>query len=244
MTYHLRLTAARHALGLERPEELTRVADQLLDQGVYTPLAELVLARNPGWLNSGELFRRTLRQLGVEPLGEQAAAEFLVRHYLWRIAEKCVPPLNGLWLFMEEFYEPLLLRGESPGILAPRLSALVSEYRAHECELTMMEEGFVAAEEGNRRTDKRGTSIRKIVDAWMVQQCLPALDPSWLAWNDGTVAKLARTIRAERAFDLLPVLGDALEEAGCTGRDVLDHCRLHGDHSSNCWVIDWLLRAR
>src|SRR5262249_22135190 len=40
-----------------------------------------------------------------------------------------------------------------------------------------------------------------------------AVAPAWLRWNDGCVLHLARTIAAERAFDQLPILADALEEA-------------------------------
>jgi hypothetical protein len=70
---------------------------------------------------------------------------------------------------------------------------------------------------------------------------LVALNPARLAWNDGTVPKLAQAIYEERAFDRLPVLGDALEEAGCTDADVLSHCRGPGPHVRGCWVIDLLL---
>src|SRR5262249_4727426 len=48
-----------------------------------------------------------------------------------------------------------------------------------------------------------------------------ACDPAWLARNDGTAAKLARAIYDGRAFDRLPVLADALEEAGCTNAEIL-----------------------
>jgi hypothetical protein len=68
-----------------------------------------------------------------------------------------------------------------------------------------------------------------------------ALDPSWLTWNDGTVVRLARSICEERAFDRLPVLGDALQEAGCTNEEMLSHCRHPGEHLLGCWLIDSLL---
>ena len=40
---------------------------------------------------------------------------------------------------------------------------------------------------------------------------------------------------------LLPVLADALEEAGCTNEDILTHCRGPGPHVLGCWVVDLLL---
>ncbi|MGH7169008.1 MAG: hypothetical protein ACRELG_01855 [Gemmataceae bacterium] len=67
------------------------------------------------------------------------------------------------------------------------------------------------------------------------------IEPSWLAWNDGTVPKLARNVYERRAFDRLPILADALEEAGCTDADILNHCRQPGEHVRGCWVVDLLL---
>jgi hypothetical protein len=69
----------------------------------------------------------------------------------------------------------------------------------------------------------------------------PFPDPSWLAWQDGAVVKLAQAIYADRAFDRLPVLADALEEAGCHDPDILAHCRQPGPHVRGCWVVDLLL---
>ena len=69
----------------------------------------------------------------------------------------------------------------------------------------------------------------------------PSLAPSVLAWNSGTVPKLAAAIYEERAFDRLPVLADALEDAGCADADILGHCRGGGEHVRGCWVIDLVL---
>jgi hypothetical protein len=55
------------------------------------------------------------------------------------------------------------------------------------------------------------------------------------------VLKLARAIYDDRAFDRLPVLADALEDAGCVERAILDHCRSGGEHVLGCWVVDLLL---
>jgi hypothetical protein len=65
-----------------------------------------------------------------------------------------------------------------------------------------------------------------------------ALDP---AWRTPAVLHLARAIYDDRAFDQLPVLADALEEAGCASREVLDHCRSPGPHVRGCWVVDLVL---
>ena len=67
------------------------------------------------------------------------------------------------------------------------------------------------------------------------------VDPSWLTWNEGTVRRVARSIYDDRAWDQLPVLGDALEDAGCTHEGMLAHCRGPGPHTRGCWVMDLLL---
>jgi hypothetical protein len=67
------------------------------------------------------------------------------------------------------------------------------------------------------------------------------LKTSIAAWNDKTVPRLAQTIYEERAFEHLPILADALEEAGCTNLDILMHCRNPGEHVRGCWVVDLLL---
>jgi hypothetical protein len=69
----------------------------------------------------------------------------------------------------------------------------------------------------------------------------PVADPRWLAWNDGTVAKLAAAIYEERRWADLPILADALEDAGCSNAAVLAHCRGPGEHVRGCWVVDLLL---
>jgi hypothetical protein len=67
------------------------------------------------------------------------------------------------------------------------------------------------------------------------------LRPSWLRRNGGIVARIAQTIYAEQSFADLPILADALEEAGCDNADILTHCRQPGEHARGCWVLDLLL---
>lgn len=64
------------------------------------------------------------------------------------------------------------------------------------------------------------------------------IPPSWLT---STVVALANGIYADRAFDRLPVLADALEEAGCDDPEVLRHCRGDCGHALGCWVVDLVL---
>src|SRR5262245_26472447 len=59
-------------------------------------------------------------------------------------------------------------------------------------------------------------------------------------WRTSNVVDLARTIYDERAFERLPILADALMDAGCNDGDILDHCRRDGVHVRGCWVVDRL----
>jgi hypothetical protein len=63
----------------------------------------------------------------------------------------------------------------------------------------------------------------------------------WLAWGGGTVRKVAESIYDEEAFGQLPVLADALEEAGCPEGRLLQHFRESGEHVRGCWALDLLL---
>ena len=65
-----------------------------------------------------------------------------------------------------------------------------------------------------------------------------AVDPNWLT---STVVALARGIYADRAFDRLSILADALQDAGCDNDDILTHCRGEGPHARGCWVVDLVL---
>ncbi len=66
----------------------------------------------------------------------------------------------------------------------------------------------------------------------------PNFDPGW---RTPTVVAMAERIYEERGFGLLPILADALEEAGCANAEMLAHCRGSGPHVRGCWIVDLLL---
>jgi hypothetical protein len=70
---------------------------------------------------------------------------------------------------------------------------------------------------------------------------LASLDPAVLQWQERIIVKLAQSIYDDRVFDRMPVLADALEDAGCHEVAILDHCRGQGPHVRGCWVVDLLL---
>jgi hypothetical protein len=61
------------------------------------------------------------------------------------------------------------------------------------------------------------------------------------AWRTSNVVALAEAIYQDRAFERMPILADALEDAGCDRQDVLQHCRSGESHVLGCWVVDAVL---
>ena len=62
--------------------------------------------------------------------------------------------------------------------------------------------------------------------------------PDWLT---STVVALAQHMYESRDFSAMPILADALQDAGCDNADVLDHCRKEGEHGRGCWVVDLVM---
>jgi hypothetical protein len=67
------------------------------------------------------------------------------------------------------------------------------------------------------------------------------IDLSWLSWQQETVRKIVESIDGDGTYQELPILADALEDAGCDDAEILAHCRSSGPHVRGCWVVDLLL---
>jgi cyclophilin family peptidyl-prolyl cis-trans isomerase len=75
----------------------------------------------------------------------------------------------------------------------------------------------------------------------VVIQKIRRLEPIDPSWRTADVVSLAQDIYIRRSFDILPILADALEEAGCTNPSILEHCRSASQHGLGCWVVDLVL---
>ena len=64
------------------------------------------------------------------------------------------------------------------------------------------------------------------------------INPSWLT---PTVLAIAQQMYDTRDFGAMPILADALQDAGCDNDDILNHCRGPGPHVRGCWVVDLVL---
>jgi hypothetical protein len=226
---NLSLAAARFALDCASSEELVKLADDLLTSGVYSySLGELYSIRYPNRSVVSPLFTSALKELGVALPSREEAARTLIS----AIAEGNVPPFEGLSLLREG------------------LSA------AHQYQYGVVEQpilDFCGSGEVSHWLDQYNSfstlrdlaalnsQVTAFADRWLGEHVPLSIDPRWLAWNEGTVRKLAQAIRDKRRFGDLPILADALEEAGCTNPDVLAHCREPANHTRRCWLVDRLL---
>lgn len=61
------------------------------------------------------------------------------------------------------------------------------------------------------------------------------------SWRTDTVELLSQAMYASREFSAMPILADALQDAGCDNEDILTHCRGPGPHVRGCWVVDLVL---
>jgi hypothetical protein len=126
----------------------------------------------------------------------------------------------------------------------PDVNAAVSAARS---AISFAPTAWVKRNPGQRQKSKGATNAAVIARATLLDllRCIVgnpfrpvAFAPNW---RTETAVALAAGIYAERAFDRLPILADALEEAGCDHAEVLNHCRGPGPHARGCWVVDGVL---
>jgi hypothetical protein len=161
-----------------------------------------------------------------------------------RIGGENGPPLYGHYLLSALRFKHLPgWEGKAP--VAERVNYLSDEMKRNR-EARRAMHAAVA-------TEDQAVEIQKNYDAFMQDHTdfirdifgnpfrSQTINPNWLAWNRGTVPKIAQAIYDDRAFDELPDLADALEVAGCDNTDVLMHLRGPGPHVRGCWALDMLL---
>ena len=60
-------------------------------------------------------------------------------------------------------------------------------------------------------------------------------------WRTDTAVSLARSMYESRDFSAMPILADALEDAGCDSAELLAHLRGDGPHARGCWALDLVI---
>jgi hypothetical protein len=116
---------------------------------------------------------------------------------------------------------------------------------AHALDADWRQQHPVSDRAGDKERQRTGSPDERAYQCHLFRDLVPfqpvAIDPVWLTWEGSQVVALARTIHDEQRWQDLPVLADALEEAGCTDQVLLDHCRKGGKHARGCWLLDRLL---
>jgi hypothetical protein len=240
----LRITAAYYALGAATTTQLVDAAHAALEDGVYSlSLGELATTRDPTWADCSPLFVAAARELEV-PIPDDPATAVLafLDYYLPRLAEGVFTAEQAL----AEFYsiQSAVFHGPAAKIaqevvapLQPFLGLHYSvedhqEYDAYRATMGLAPLGTQAV--ADLYTETVAVAKRMCLDRWGATP-----DP---AWHTSAVLGLTRQIDESRNFSHLPILADALQDAGCENVGLLAHCRdPHAIHVNYCLVVDILL---
>jgi hypothetical protein len=236
----LRAIAARHVLDNADGADLVQAADVLLDAGIYTwSVGELATTSLPTLRDIRRLFELALKELAIPLPSPEEAVRTLVRWHLCGAIEGRESPR----LAIEHLYDVLsyeLTYDRHLKTLEPERSLIHLRYGYDDLPW-LVEEGIFSREEAERQAAERDIQVLEHARSWICHYGPGLLDPCWLSWNDGIVRKLAQAIADEQAWDRLPILADALEEAGCVNPELLEHCRADERHAECCWITEILL---
>jgi hypothetical protein len=235
-----RATAALYVLESFDGTTLIKAADALLDAGIYTwSVGELATSPYPTVRDLRRLFELSLKELGITLPSPEEAARTLARWHLCGAIEGSDSPSQAAFRLRDDLSFPLHYDRRLSSI-EPQLRFI--SYWSNYDELQYeVEVGLVDREEAERATAEVDREFLEHARSWMYQDGPSLIDPRWLSWNDGIVRKLAQAIANEQAWDRLPILADALEEAGCNTPEILEHCRAGEPHIGCCWIVDILL---
>jgi hypothetical protein len=238
----LELTAARFVFGSASAEEVVAVADELLCAGVYTyGLGELGTLRSPTTEEVRHWLRVALRDVNLAWPSFEEAAFLLVKAQMWALAENVRPAPEGLDQFWDECYRPVQW-GPAERVVRVDVDSneMLDLYRTARFNAALAEGGDLPNKEVKKARRELEAAVVRKAREWLRWHCRLRVDESWLRWNGGTVVTVADSIATDQALDRLPLLADALEDAGCTNADVLKHCRSRSPHGGYCWVVNLL----
>jgi hypothetical protein len=184
-----------------------------------------------------------MQELQVPIPDPAAAIMILLEYHVVRLAEGVVPveqALADLYSIERDLrynpYPPVKVTPEDLEPLRPYIDQRykLAEYNGYQSYL---------AEQSLPQLDESGlVGIRAetitLANEWLRNRWRTAIDRSWLT---SVVLALARAIRTDMAFDRLPILADALQEAGCENELLLEHLRIDGAHVRSCYIVDLLL---
>lgn len=234
---HLRhhLTLAWYVLDLASLDQLQKWADTILSEGVYSySLGELFgyssfSTANPKWL-----FENAVSELGMTLPSRGEAALQIAGDHLVGIVEGNRPPADGLTALRNALGYPFQAGNDL--IMAAGCHELVRFAYEYEDHFDIIE-SHRAYQEARQLQELDG-ALMPLIQKWIHDRFVAPFEPHWRTTN---VSQLAEAVAESKAFERLPILADALEEAGCTNQHILDHCRDGGAHVCGCWVVDLIL---
>lgn len=143
----------------------------------------------------------------------------------------------------EQYFHSLSRRGEGDDFEMARWAARAAEATVEDTGWDVARNAAWSAAHAvhGHAASERVAQCYLLRDAFGNPFCPEWFDPAWLRWNEGCVVRLAQAIYEEQRFDHLPILADALEEAGCDNDMILWHCREPAEHARGCWVLDAIL---
>jgi hypothetical protein len=237
----LRIAAARHVLGLAVTADLIDAADAALTDGVYSySLGELGTARDPRLEDARKLFRAALEELDTPVPSPEEAIITILEFHAAAIAEGAVDPLAGVQDLYDVYRKLDWFRTPKLVDVPEAFHQLIAYHYRHEEHIGYgayhLEAFGTPADEQPVEELKR--ECLRFAEQWCRHWWSSHFEP---AWRSPDVVALAKGIYEERAFDRLPILADALQDAGCDCDDILDHCRGSVPHVRGCWVVDLIL---
>ncbi len=194
-------------------------------------LFSVACCQRPYYHAADERHRRAVRlaeRMADEAVGEEE----------WRVVHQA-----ALELWRAAWAASLAAQQQAPRG-TPEVESLVDADTATGAGWVVLEDAWEAAYEvtavdwAEKHADEPGHQIALLRDIFGSPFRPVSLDP---AWRTPAVLRLARSIYDGRAFDQLPILADALEEAGCQDQSMLEHLRSPGPHVKGCWPLDLVL---
>jgi hypothetical protein len=149
-------------------------------------------------------------------------------------------------------WEPLLLFETALRLVASAIAARgvldTATVQSAARELTFAAGGHAMTLKGPRK--KRDDSVKRRNKAMQREeavQCEIARDvlgyPEFTVkfdrnWGTTTAVAIVREMYSSRDFSAMPILADALQDAGCDEPEILEHCRAEKPHVRGCWVCE------
>jgi hypothetical protein len=101
--------------------------------------------------------------------------------------------------------------------------------------------GVLSSEDGSEDPAEQAAQCFLIRDVFGNPFHPVAIDSAWLG-GQSAVVSMAKSIRDSGSFQDMPILGDALQEAGCQDEAILGHCR-DVEHVAGCWLLNAIIEA-